>query len=43
MINKLHVALLALALTSAPALYAQATAQLGGVVTDNTGAVVPGV
>ena len=44
MLNKLHVALLTLALTSGTAsLYAQATAQLGGVVTDNTGAVVPGV
>ena len=41
--RQLFVVLLALTLSSASALYAQATAQLVGLVTDNTGAAVPGV
>ncbi|MCC7235396.1 MAG: TonB-dependent receptor [Bryobacterales bacterium] len=34
---------LSLLLALAPSLFAQATAQLGGVVTDNSGALIPGV
>ena len=40
--RKYLVAILISALACAPSLYAQATAQLAGVVTDNTGAVTPG-
>lgn len=41
--RQLLVALLTLALVPANVLFAQATAQLVGAVTDNTGAAVPGV